>query len=283
MSVGQGDRRPVFLVSGGTGSTARSVLQAALRQFAGAGAYTRTFHHLEDHQLDEVFREAARVDALVVWTLVGPSARERAAALATAHGVRHVDVLGPLLDRLEEFLEVAPHGIPGLLHRADEHYFARIAALEFTLAADDGRNPQNLSAADIILVGVSRTGKTPLSTYLAHKGFKVGNQPIVLDHPLPPRLHEVDQRRIFALDIDPHALQRIRTSRMHAINMPHGTNYCDMDYILAELEYAHKLYKGNRWPVIDVTSRAIEETAGLILRRLEEHGLIEVHPDAPVG
>lgn len=271
--------RPVFLVSGGTGSTARSVLQAALRQFGDAGAYTRTFHSIREDDLEEIFQQAARDDALVVWTLVRQEARQRATDLSARYNVPSVDVLGPLLDNLEAFLEQTAAGEPGLLHRADDRYYARIAAIEFTLNADDGRNPHHLEKADIVLLGVSRTGKTPLSTYLAHRGFKVGNVPIVLDQPPPEALFRVDPRKVFALTIDPVVLQRIRSVRLQAMRMPTGTNYSDMGYILADLEHADKLYRSGRWPIIDVTNRAIEESAGLILRRMEEHGLLDARGD----
>ncbi|MCB9665558.1 MAG: kinase/pyrophosphorylase [Alphaproteobacteria bacterium] len=275
MSDPKPPRRPVFLVSGGTGNTARSVLQAALRQFGDAGAFTRTYSLVREEGLEDVFRDAQKADALVIWTLVGREARSTAEQYAKAYGVRHVDVLGPLLDSLEGFLDEAPRGEPGLLHRADERYYQRIAAIEFTLAVDDGRKPHLLAEADVVLVGVSRTGKTPLSTYLAHRGLRVANQPLVLEQEPPEQLYACDPRRIFALTIDPGTLQRIRTARLRAMKMPADTNYCDMGYILAELEHAERIYRGNRWPVIDVSNRAIEETASFILRRLEEDGLID--------
>jgi regulator of PEP synthase PpsR (kinase-PPPase family) len=166
-------------------------------------------------------------------------------------------------------------GVPGLFHQADETYFRRIEAVEYTVKADDGKEPRALQEADIILVGVSRTSKTPLSTYLAHKGYKVGNVPIVLDHPIPAQLSACDQQRIFALTIDPDTLQAIRLARLKAMGMGRHVNYCDMDYILAELEYADGLFRANReWPAIDVTGKAVEETAATILGILNDRGLI---------
>jgi regulator of PEP synthase PpsR (kinase-PPPase family) len=272
-------RRPVFLVSGGTGDTGRAVLKAALRQFGDVTLAVRTFPQLEDHELEGVFEQAAEAEAIVVSTFVTPDSRRRAGQLARATSVPYVDVLGPLLDELSGFLEQTPSGVAGLLHRADERYYDRIAAIEYTLGVDDGRNPRRLSEADIVLVGVSRTGKTPLSTFLAHKGFRVANQPIVLDQPFPKELLDIDQRRIFALTIDPERLQRIRVARMTALRMRTETSYSDLNHILAELEYAEKLYRSHRWPVLDVTQRAIEETAGLILKRLEEYGLVDASGD----
>ncbi len=274
--------RRVFLLSGGTGHTARYVLQAALKQF-DAGARTRSFPNTKDDELEAVFRQAADEDALVLWTLVGREARTRALQLAHQYKVRHVDALGPLLDQLELYLEEAPRGQAGLLHRADDSYFARIAAIEFTLAADDGRNHERLREADIVIVGVSRTGKTPLSTYLAHRGYRVGNQPLALELEPPRTLLELDPRRVFGLLIDPAALQRIRMARMRTMRVTSSSSYDDMGHILAELEEAEKLYRRGGWHVIDVTNRAIEESASSIIQRLEDAGLLddnEARPEA---
>jgi len=171
-------------------------------------------------------------------------------------------------------LEAAPEGVPGRMHQADDRYFERIEAVEFTVKADDGKEPRLLKQADILLLGVSRTSKTPLSVFLAHKGYKVSNVPIVLDRPLPNTVFEVDQNRIFALTIDPESLRHIRHQRMETMRMPGRTNYSDMDYILAELEWAEDLYRRNpSWPVIDVTRKAVEETAATILKVLGERGI----------
>lgn len=266
--------RRVFLVSGGTGHTARYVLQAALKQFEG-GVRTRSFPHTPEDDLEQVFQQAAIEDALVLWTLVGKESREHAQELARRYGVRHVDVLGPLLDQLELYLEQSARGQPGLLYRADDAYFERIAAIEFTLAADDGRNPDRMRGADLVLVGVSRTGKTPLSSYLAHKGFRVANQPLALELEPPPTLFEIDPRRVFGLTIDPQVLQRIRRARMSAMRMTSTSSYDDMGYILAELDHAERLYRRAGWHVLDVTNRAIEESAASIQQRLEADGLLD--------
>ena len=131
-----------------------------------------------------------------------------------------------------------------------------------------------MKQADILLLGVSRTSKTPLSVFLAHKGYKVSNVPIVLDKPLPDIVHEVDQNRVYALTIDPESLRHIRYQRMETMRMPGRTNYSDMDYILAELEWAEDQFRKNPgWPVIDVTRKAVEETAAIILKIMGDRGL----------
>jgi regulator of PEP synthase PpsR (kinase-PPPase family) len=272
--------QPILILSDGTGDTAEKVVRAGLRQFSDHVVWIRTYPHVDSpDKLRRIFRVALRQNALVVTTLVRRDMGDLARRLAKETGVPQVDLLGSLLLGLESFLDERASGVPGLLHQADDRYFKRIEAVEFTVKADDGKEPRMLKQADIILVGVSRTSKTPLSTFLAHKGFKVANVPLVLDRPVPPPLFEVDSARVFALTINPSTLIAIRRSRLQAMRMPETTNYCDMDYILAELEYANDLFLGNReWPVIDVTNKAIEETASTILGYLRERGLVD-----PIG
>lgn len=268
--------KPIYVLSDGTGETAEKVLRAALRQFEDHLIHVRTTAEVQrQDQLAMWFRKAAKNRALVVTTLVEVPMRQSAKRLASEHAVLHIDLIGHLLGKLENYLQMEPSGVPGLMHQADESYFRRIEAVEFTVKADDGKEPRMLADADIILVGVSRTSKTPLSTYLAHKGFKVSNVPLVLDRPLPEPLLSVDPSRVFALTIAPEKLREIRRSRLRTMGMGNAVNYDDMDYILAELEYSERLFRSHReWPVIDVTDRAVEETASHILGVLQERGLL---------
>lgn len=272
--------KPILVLSDGTGETGEKMVRAALQQFKGHLVHVRTYAHItRPEQLRSWFRVAARQGAFVVTTLVAKEMREHAAELSVEHEVAHLDLIEDLLGALSRYLSMQPVGVPGLFHQADETYFRRIEAVEFTVKADDGKEPRMLRQADVILVGVSRTSKTPLSTYLAHKGFKVGNVPVVLDHPPPTQLAEVDQRRVFALTIDPAALQGIRRARLVSMGMQKVVNYDDIDYILAELEYAEQWFRSHReWPVIDVTGKAVEETAATILGILHDRGLV-----APTG
>ncbi len=269
--------KPIFVLSDGTGETAEKVVRAGLQQFKGHLVHVRTHSHVtEPEQLSKWFRRAARQDAFVVTTLVEKTMRDAAKRLAKEHSIRHIDLIGHLLGKLEGFLDQEAVGVPGLMHQANDRYFRRIEAVEYTVKADDGKEPRMLLEADIVLVGVSRTSKTPLSTYLAHKGFKVANVPIVLDRPFPHLLHQVEPARVFALVIDPDALQNIRRSRLRTMGMG-KINYDDLGYILAELEYAEELFRANpMWPIIDVTNKAIEETAAAILGVMQERGLVGV-------
>lgn len=273
---------PIYVVSDGTGETAEKVVRAALRQFRGHLVHVHTIGDIQDpDEMATLFATAEQQGGMIVTTLVTSEMRQTSKRLARRYRVRHLDLLGSLLSELEGFFEAQAVEVPGLLHEVDDNYFKRIEAVEFTVKADDGKEPRMLKRADIVLVGVSRTSKTPLSTFLAHKGFKVGNVPLVLDRPPPPQLFEVDQTRVFALEIDPDTLRGIRDERLRSMGLGSGksNNYSDMDYILAELEYASDLFAGNPdWPVIDVTNRALEETASIILRYMNERGFA-----GPVG
>ncbi len=268
--------KPIIVLSDGTGETAEKVVRAALQQFKGHLVHVRTQAQVtRPDQVGAWFRVAARQQALVITTLVSETMREEARRCAAEHDVVHLDLISDLLKVLGTYLELEPVEVPGLLHTADETYFRRIEAVEFTIKADDGKDARMLGEAHIVLVGVSRTSKTPLSTYLAHKGFKVGNVPIVLDRPIPDQLFEVDPSRVFALTIEPEVLQEIRRARLRAMGMGRNVNYDDMNYILAELEYADALYRANReWPVIDVTGKALEETAAILLGIMHDRGHI---------
>ncbi|MBI4404650.1 MAG: kinase/pyrophosphorylase, partial [Deltaproteobacteria bacterium] len=177
-------------------------------------------------------------------------------------GVPAADLLGPLLELFSGFLTKDPLSQPGLFHQVNEYYFRRIEAIEFTVKHDDGKYPDNLQTADVVLVGLSRTSKTPLSVYLSYKGWKVANVPVVYGIPLPQRLFEIDQRKIIGLVIDPNVLVRIRRERLIKMGEdPNGT-YANLEHVLRETEYCKELFRKNRrWPIFDVTGKALEETA----------------------
>lgn len=266
---------PVLILSDGTGDTARKVLGAALRQFDGPALSLDVIPHVgHEGALAQAFAQAAERQAMVITTLVRDEMRRAAAALALQHKVRHVDLLGPLLGELGAFLDRVPVGVPNLLHRTDERYYRRIDAIEFTVHADDGRDPNRLAEADLVLVGPSRSGKTPLSTFLAHRGLKVANQPLMIDVPVPDALFDVDPRRVVGLVLDAEPLRRIRRSRMAALQVRDSRRYDDPALVEAELELTATLCRDNGWRLVDVTNRAIEETAAIVIRHLEQGGIL---------
>jgi regulator of PEP synthase PpsR (kinase-PPPase family) len=274
--------RPVFIISDGTGDTADKVTRAALRQFEGAKVAIQLFPTVTDKStLERILKQAALQTAFVVTSLVSAEQRTHANELCKAWKLLHVDVLGTMIAGLSGWLQQAPQSTPGLFHRVDAAYFRRIEAIEFAIKMDDGKEPRGLSHADIVLVGVSRTSKTPLSVLLAYKGYKVANVPLVLDREPNTGLWEIDQQKVFALTIEPSKLQEIRQQRLKTMRVVGSESYSDMDYILAELEFAEALFRRNRqWPVINVTNKAVEETAAAILALMSQRGMKGEHGEA---
>ncbi|CAN4117425.1 unnamed protein product [Withania somnifera] len=273
--------KAIFMVSDGTGWTAEHAVNAALGQFdyclvdRVCPVNTHLFSGIDGiDQLMEIIKRAAKEGAMVVYTLAEPSMAEFAKDACQHWGVASTDVLGPITEAIAGHLGVSPSGLSRWAPERkksplSEEYFRRIEAIEFTIKQDDGALPRNLDMADIVLTGVSRTGKTPLSIYLAQKGYKVANVPIVMNVDLPKTLFEINPEKVFALTINPVVLQSIRRARAKTLglNGQLKTNYCDMDYVKEELEYAGKIFAQNPvWPVIEVTAKAIEETAVIVLR-----------------
>lgn len=280
VAVSGNGAKAIYMVSDGTGWTAEHSVNAALGQFdhclvdRGCPVSTHLFSGIDDlEQLMEVIKQAAKEGAMVVYTLADPSLAQSAEQACRIWGVPTTDILGPITEAISSHLGVSPSGLPrgapGRPSHLTDEYFDRIEAIEFTIKQDDGALPQNLHKADIILAGVSRTGKTPLSTYLAHKGYKVANVPIVMGIALPKTLFEVDPEKVFGLTINQLVLQTIRRARAKSLGFSDGmkSSYSEMDHVRQELEFAAKVFAQNPiWPVIEVTGKAIEETAAIILR-----------------
>jgi [pyruvate, water dikinase]-phosphate phosphotransferase / [pyruvate, water dikinase] kinase len=253
----------VFVVSDGTGETAEQIVKAALVQYAPDGVKVIRHKNIRtESQVIPIVQEAADSQSVIVFTMVSDTLRSTLTEKARAAGVSTVDLLGPLMSLFSKRLERETDSKPGLFHQVNDYYFKRIEAIEFTVKHDDGRYADNLEDADIILVGLSRTSKTPLSVYLSYKGWKVANVPVVKDIPLPERLFRTDQRKIIGLSIDPNALMQIRRERLIRMgDVPTGS-YASQEHVHAEIEYCNSLFKKNRrWPVFDVTGKALEETA----------------------
>jgi regulator of PEP synthase PpsR (kinase-PPPase family) len=261
----------LFVLSDATAETAERVLRAALIQFRDARPQIRIYSLLrKDEAIEEALRQAAVEQALVVYTIVNPEQRSLLEAKARVYHLQTVDLIGHLMGRLADFLEAQPAGRPGL-GQLNQSYFERIEAVEFAVKHDDGQAAQGLHLADVVLVGLSRTSKTPLSTYLAQRGLKVANVPVVLGLPLPREIEHIDQSKIFGLTINAGALIRIRRARLRSLNMPDDTDYARRDHIVRELQYARDIFTAHPlWPVIDVSERAIEETAAILLRIREQ-------------
>lgn len=264
-------RLKIIIISDGTGETATAISRAVMTQFSERDVYFTRYKNVRTkEQLDAIFSEAAVHHDLIIYTLVSADMREYISEVARIKHVRTLDVLGPALTTFSNYFDQEPTNEPGLLHQVNDNYYKRVEAMEFTLNHDDGRNLNSLHLADVVLVGISRTSKTPLSLYLSLHGFKVTNVPLVLGTPLPKELFTIDQRKIFALTIDPEALKVIRQNRLNRLGAASLTgNYADEAKVTEELEWANNIFRENkRWPVFNVTDKALEETAAEIMRLL---------------
>lgn len=261
----------IIIISDGTGETATAISRAIMTQFRDREVFfTRYKNVRSQEQVDAIFQEAAIHHDLIIYTIVSHELREYVSEVSRLKHVRAIDLIGPALTAFANYFQQDPISEPGLLHQVNDAYFNRVAAMEFTLNHDDGRNLESLHLADVILVGVSRTSKTPLSVFLSLNGLKVVNVPLIQGAPPPKELFEIDQRKIFALTIDADALIQIRRNRLDRLGAAkHTGDYADRDKIVSEIEWANAIFKENkRWPVFNVTDKALEETAADIMKLL---------------
>jgi regulator of PEP synthase PpsR (kinase-PPPase family) len=247
------------------------VLEAALLQFDQIAMLVRVPHVASVAEVHEVVAEAARRRAMIVYTLVALDLRQALHMAATEQGVIVVDLLGGLLGKLQDFLHRTPGGRPGLLQQGNEGALERLDAMEFTVQHDDGQLVEDLSRADVVLVGASRTSKTPVSFYLAYRGWKVANIGCVLGAEPPEALCALDPHMVVGLTIDPERLAVIRRAHLKYTGAGEGSFYTDPAHIRAELHYCLSLCRTHRWPVIDVTGKAVEETAHDIIGLVMPH------------
>ncbi|MCQ2381591.1 MAG: kinase/pyrophosphorylase [Acidaminococcaceae bacterium] len=256
----------IYAVSDSVGETAESVIRATVSQFVGEKFEQVRVPYVRDReQIDQIINEAAEYNAIVCYTMVSPELREHLIDKAVEKDVQIVDVLGPMIKAIENATGLLPKNKAGLVHSLDHEYFKRVEAVEFAVKYDDGKNPLGLLKADIVIVGVSRTSKTPLSMYLAHKKIKVANVPLVPELEPPEELFKVPPYKVVGLLIDPYKLNDIRSARLKIMGLDSTAEYADMKRIGEELEYAKGIMRRIHCRIINVSNRAIEETAGIIL------------------
>lgn len=262
----------VLVISDALGETAASVALAAAGQFdEGAVAIERLSRVQDARQvkryLESLAGAAKKITAF--HTIVQDELRCEVAGLLVEQGIAAVDLLGPAIDTIAALTGLAPKGIPGIIHRTDEHYFKRIACMEYAVEHDDGRGADDLSTADIVLIGVSRTSKTPLSMYLALQGYRVANIPLAPQVEPPQALFEVDPARIFGLVTTVEAIAPIRVQRLGTAQAQSAAgSYADPDAIELEFAYARSLMKRLGCFVVHTDGKAIEESATEIIERL---------------
>lgn len=257
----------VYTVSDGSGETAEHVARAAALQFKGQNLKINRLPRVRNAEhLESLITLAAQGPCLIAYTMVEATLRDALVREAARHGIPTVDLLGSLIGTLSRVLQVEPRSEAGLLQLRDEKYFSRMDAIDFAIKYDDGKDPKGLAQADLVLIGVSRTSKTPTCMYLAqNRGLKVSNVPLVLNVAPPKELFELAHGRIIGLNLNAEVLHEIRTARLQNLGLSAGASYASSERIETEIEYAHQIFRRLRCPVVDVTNKAIEETASEIL------------------
>jgi len=260
----------VYLLSDATGETAEKMANAALTQFRDKQVKLQRFSHVRNKsQVYQALDQALENRAMVVYTIVNRDLARLVQDECEALGLVSIDLLTPLLMRLSALFGLSANETPGLMHGLNDDYFRRIEAVEFTVKHDDGQEVRHLAAADIVLVGVSRTSKTPLSIYLSHRGWKVANVPLVVGIEPPAELFGIDPKRVAGLVIDPQRLVEIRAARLRNLGQDPRIAYADYDKVEEEIKFSRMLFRRNPWVVIDVTGKAVEETANEVLVKLD--------------
>ena len=257
----------IHILSDGTGETATSVIKATLMQYEDKNVEIIIHPNIRsEKQIEYIINQLDTLKSIVTYTFVLENLREIIQKQCEQKKVSCVDLLKPLIKTFNQQLNRKKEIKAGILHKVDKDYFKRIDAIEFSLKYDDGSTTFNLQQADIVLIGVSRTSKTPLSIFLSYKGYKVANIPFVKDIKLPEEVFNIDTKKIIALTIDSDNLLKIRRNRLQKIGIQNRGEYADRLYVYEELEQARACFEKYRWPVINVTDRALEETAADILR-----------------
>ncbi len=262
----------IHVISDGSGGTAERALRAALTQFPDIKSKIQIWSEVRDEiQVKNAIREAKATNGFVVHTVVAKELRDFIGKQGRLHNVKTIDIMGPLLAQLAHEFSDYPAEKPGLFHELNKEYFKRIEAMEFAFRHDDGLRTHELEKAEIVLLGVSRTFKTPLSIYLAFKGWSVANIPIILDFPLPNELDSVEPKKVFCMTTDTYSLVNLRKVRHEHLGGATG-KYASIDYVRREIAYANRIFKRQKaWYNIEVTNKPIEEIASEILLHIREY------------
>lgn len=260
-------KKIIYLVGEGTGETITRIARASLAQFSRENIELKTFFLVTDKKyISRIAGEAAKDHALLAFSIVQPVLRDCLIYETERRGIKAIDVIGDFIVQLSIFLKEKPMAIPGRQYILDEEYFRRIDAINFSVKHDDGKLPQGLKLSDLILVGLSRTGKTPLSTYLANQGWKVANVPIHPDMLLPDELFQIDSHKVFGLVISIESLVKLRETRLKQLGLEPYAKYADPVTVADEIEWSREFFKHYpRWRILDISNRAIEEAAASII------------------
>ena len=262
------DKPRIYIISDSVGETADLVIKAAISQF-DCPILIKRIPYVEDKvTIKEVVTMAKINHAMIAFTLVKPEIRSYLLQQAQAFQVPVFDIIGPMIDQMQQFYDILPKYEPGIVRKMDDEYFKRVEAIEFAVKYDDGRDPRGILYADLVLIGVSRTSKTPLSQFLAMKRLKVANVPIVPEVEPPEELFQVPKEKCVGLKIHPDQLIHIRKERLKTLGLSDEASYANLNRIKEEIVYFDRLVEKIGCAVVDVTNKAVEETANLVLDAL---------------
>lgn len=260
---------PIYIVSGGKGLAGNNMVHSLLIQYPNNNVPVIIVPNIhEEVQLMKLVEKAKQEDGMIAHTMVNRDLRSLLRKLCEEKGVKHIDFMGELADYLDEKLQIPSLQSPGLYREINQQYFDRIEAIEFTLNHDDGLQPQKLHKAEIILTGVSRSGKTPLSVYLAMYGWKVANIPLVNGIDPPKELFEVDPLRVFGLSISHGHLISHRIKRLRSLGNPENTNYIDEHLVMKEIRNANFIFEKGGFTILNVSNKPVETSANEILNMM---------------
>lgn len=270
----------IYVISDGTGRTAQQAVKAALTQFKGSNPEIKRYGDiLNIQQVMQVVSCAKAEKAIIIHTLVTDKLREELVKLTRIHHVESIDLMGPLLHRLSDHLSANPSEEPGLYRVLSDSYFRKIETMQFAIKHDDGKRIYNIDQAEIIILGVSRTFKTPLSIYLAFRGWYVANVPIILNFPVPDEVLQISSEKIYCLTTYPLRLTQLRRAREDRLKVSTG-NYADPVYVRKEINYANRIFDSHPdWQKINVTSKSIEEIAAEIITLLPKKMIFKEDPN----
>ena len=264
----------LHLVSDATGETLLALSRAATAQYAGISSIEHIYPLVRSQeQLDRVLAAIESEPGIVLFTLVDPELSERLEATCREHGSPTMSILQPVLALFQSYLGANFSHKPGAQHTLSAEYFRRIDALNFTLMHDDGQMTEELEEAEVVLVGVSRTSKTPTGIYLANRGIKTANVPLVPGIPLPPQLETLVKPLVVGLVASPERIIQIRQNRLLSLKADDDSPYVDKNAVAEEIALSRRLCARHNWPIIDVSRRSIEETAAAILELYQSHRL----------
>ncbi|MAO54239.1 MAG: phosphoenolpyruvate synthase regulatory protein [Rhodospirillaceae bacterium] len=259
----------LHLISDSTGETVSMVARACLAQFDGVDAHEHMWSMVRSPELiDQVLGVVREQPGMVLYTLVHEDLRKQLEDGCRRLMVPHIPVLDPVLGSMGAYFNAKARARPGRQHQMDAEYFDRIEAMHFALSHDDGQSTWDLDDADVVLVGVSRTSKTPTSVYLANRGLKTANVPFVPGVPLPDDLYKLKNPLVVGLTKDPRRLVEIRRQRLRLLDQDENTDYVDLDMVSKEISEARRVFAKYEWPVINVTRKSIEETAANVIQLL---------------